>query len=103
MSESSCLVYITFIETEGAFLKIWGQTDRNLPIVIEKSLAQASLQFEMGQFVPPIETLYVGQLLCAKYKDGMYYRARVTNTSLLHQGILKYTLLIMAIRIICHI
>lgn len=89
MSDASCLVYITFIETEGAFLKVWGQTDRNLPIAIEKSLAQASPQFEIGQFVPPIDSLYIGQLLCAKYKDGMYYRARITNTSLLHQGILE--------------
>lgn len=83
------VVYITFLEKEGSFLKIWGQTDRNIPIAIEKSLAQGKADFDQGHFVPPAESLYVGQLLCAKYKDGMYYRARITNLSLRHQGIIE--------------
>lgn len=68
------LLYITFIEKENACLKIWGQTDRNMPIVVEKSLAQMTPIFEQGHHIPPAEALYNGLLVCAKFKDGMYYR-----------------------------
>lgn len=89
MTAVSSLIYITFVEKEGAFLKIWGQTDRNIPVAIEKSLAKQKVQFDQGHYIPSVDSLYVGQLVCAKYKDGMYYRARVTNTALLHQGLIE--------------
>lgn len=73
-SPHTSTLYVTFIEKENACLKVWGQTDKNLPIAVEKSLAQATPVFEQGHHIPPPEALYPGLLLCAKFKDGMYYR-----------------------------
>lgn len=68
-------MYITYVEKQGAFLKIWGQTDRNTPIAIERNLEQYRSQFESGVNIPTYDSLQVGQPLCAKYGgDNMYYR-----------------------------
>lgn len=68
------LLYITYIEKENACLKIWGQTDRNMPIAVEKTLAQVTPVFEQGHHIPTIDAVYNGLPVCAKFKDGMYYR-----------------------------
>lgn len=82
-------LYVTHIDKEGPYLKIWGQTDRNLPIGIEKALQQMNPQFDQGQFLPTSEELKLGKLICARFKDGNYYRARITNTNFLHQGMIE--------------
>lgn len=89
MSSNRSMLYITYIEKYGAFLKVWGQTDRQFPIFIEKSLIQMTSQFDLGHCVLGMDNIAVGVLCCAKYKDGVYYRARVVNTEMLHQNLVE--------------
>ena len=67
-------LFITHVDKEGPFLKIWGQADKNNSIYVEQFLLGASQQFELGVGLIPFENLQVGALVCAKYKDNKYYR-----------------------------
>lgn len=89
MSNVPTVIYVTFVEKEGSYLKIWGQTDRSLSMGIEKVIQQMTIQFESGRFLPTIDSLQLGILCCAKFKDGSYYRARITNINYLSQGLIE--------------
>lgn len=89
MANIGPILYVTNVEKEGSYIKIWGQTDRNISICIEKALQQLASHFQNGEFLPNYESLYYGALCCAKYKDGNYYRARVMNTNFVHQGLVE--------------
>jgi hypothetical protein len=82
-AQSNCL-FITYVEKEGPFLKVWGQTDKNTSLYIEQVLHTFTNQFDNGLCIPHPETLQIGILCCAKYKDNKYYRARVTSLNFLH-------------------
>lgn len=60
-------------------MKIWGQIDRQTSVVIEQMLLDKLKQFEQQNHVVPITSLQPGLLCCAKYKDGIYYRAQIRN------------------------
>lgn len=87
---SSTTLYITFFAKEGPFLKIWGQLDKNIPIAIDKALADATDSFDSGHHIPPtIQYFSLGNLCCAKFSDGAYYRAKITNVDSLHDGVVE--------------
>lgn len=67
-------LFITYVDKEGPFLKVWGQAEKNTSIYVEQFLLGASQQFEQGIGKIPFETLQIGTLVCAKYKDEKYYR-----------------------------
>lgn len=91
ISENSQVVnlYITYVEKEGPFLKIWGQTEKQQSLHIEQILMGTSHQFDlgMGKVVP--EVLQPGILVCAKYNDHKYYRARILNSDFLREGFVE--------------
>ncbi|KAG5895989.1 hypothetical protein JTB14_005095 [Gonioctena quinquepunctata] len=72
-------LYVTCVEKEGPFLKLWGQTEKNNAIYVEQFLTGIAHQFEVGVGKVPPESLQCGTLVCAKYKDNKYYRARIIN------------------------
>ncbi|KAK5646934.1 hypothetical protein RI129_005398 [Pyrocoelia pectoralis] len=82
-------MYITYVEKHGAFLKIWGQIDKACPITIENYLADLKPQFDQGHYTLSSPTIQVGLMCCAKYRDDLYYRARVTNISALCQNFVE--------------
>lgn len=86
MANIPTVIYVTYVEKENAYVKIWGQTDRNISIGIEKALQLITPQFESGDCIPHLETLQIGALCCAKFKDGSYYRARIINTNYFARG-----------------
>ncbi|VEN51587.1 unnamed protein product, partial [Callosobruchus maculatus] len=86
-------LYITHLEKEGPFLKIWGQQEKSSATYVEQFLVSASPQFELGAGKMTPENMHVGTLVCAKYKDNKYYRARIINTSFLHEGFLEVSFL----------
>lgn len=79
-------LFITCVDKFGPMLTIWGQTDRNNSMFIEQLLRTQSLQFESTPIVPRLSDLTVNLLCCAKYRDGFYYRARITNLRNLVSG-----------------
>lgn len=82
-------LYVTFVEKEGPFLKIWGQTDKNNSVYVEQFLLGTSPQFDLGVAKVLPEQVQLNTLVCAKYKDTKYYRARVLNNSFLHEGFIE--------------
>nr|XP_022905962.1 maternal protein tudor-like isoform X2 [Onthophagus taurus] len=83
------ILYVTYLEKEGPYIKVWGQTVRNVPIAIEEALQQATAKFEQGVSMPVPTDIQVGLPCCAKFKDNRYYRAKVTSTSHLEQGLVE--------------
>lgn len=83
MANIPASIYITHLEREGSSIKVWGQTDRALPLAIEKALQQMTPHFEQGMYSPAIENFQVGIMCCAKFKDELYYRSRITNISVI--------------------
>ncbi|CAG9833553.1 unnamed protein product [Diabrotica balteata] len=75
-------LYVTYVEKEGPFLKIWGQRDKDTAVYVEQFLAHIAEQFELGIGKTNRENLPVGKQVCAKYKDGKYYRAKIINNTL---------------------
>lgn len=67
-------LFITYVDKEGPFLKVWGQSEKNNSIYVEQFLLGISPQFDQGLSRIPFEKLQVGTLVCAKYKDNKYYR-----------------------------
>lgn len=67
-------LFITYVDKEGPFLKVWGQAEKNNSLYVEQFLLGASQQFEQGIGKVPLEALQVGTIVCAKYKDTKYYR-----------------------------
>lgn len=88
-AQSAINLYVTFVEKEGPFLKIWGQTDKNNSVYVEQFLAGASSQFDLGAAKIIPEHVQLNSLVCAKYKDSKYYRARVLNNSFLREGFVE--------------
>lgn len=74
-----CDLFITSVDKVGPLLKLWGQVDRQTSVLIEQMLLDMLKIFEQQNFVVPITSLQPGLLCCAKYKDGIYYRAQVRN------------------------
>lgn len=70
-------IYVTYVETDGPLLRIWVQLERAQAVVVERLILQLSEQFERGLGTP--SSIKVGDLCCARYSDGVYYRARVTR------------------------
>lgn len=82
-------LYVTFVEKEGPFLKLYGQTDKNNSLYVEQFLAQVAPQFDLGVGKISPETLPPGTLICAKYKDNKYYRAKILNSPFVREGSLE--------------
>ncbi|CAH0557520.1 unnamed protein product [Brassicogethes aeneus] len=74
-------LYITHVEPEGPFLKLWGQIDKQTPILVEGVLKSLTPQLDNGLYDINLENVQHGKLVCAKYKDNKYYRARIINVS----------------------
>ncbi|XP_066147642.1 maternal protein tudor isoform X2 [Euwallacea fornicatus] len=81
----SVSLFITYVDKEGPFLKVWGQAEKNNSIYVEQFLLGASSQFDQGIGKIPFESLQVGALVCAKYKDNKYYRSKITSIDYLNQ------------------
>ncbi|XP_076270545.1 tudor domain containing protein isoform X2 [Rhynchophorus ferrugineus] len=78
-------LFITYVDKEGPFLKVWGQSEKNNSIYVEEFLRGISPQFDQGLGRIPFEKLQVGTLVCAKYKDNKYYRARILSIDNLNE------------------
>ncbi|XP_069701642.1 uncharacterized protein tud isoform X2 [Periplaneta americana] len=77
ISQQPVEVFVTYIENDGPLLRIWGQLERTQAIFVERLILQLTEQFERGLGIP--SSVEVGQLCCARYSDGVYYRARITS------------------------
>lgn len=71
--------FVTNVEKEGQFLQVWGHKDKNAAQNVERTIQQSFNEFERGVGVPDPRTLLPELLVCARFDDGAYYRARITH------------------------
>ncbi|XP_012147140.2 protein tudor isoform X1 [Megachile rotundata] len=75
------IIFVTHIEAEDSFLKIWGQVDKNSATCVERMILPLVEHFirSQGCVGPLAANLHINALCCAKFQNEGYYRARVIN------------------------
>ncbi|XP_014611434.1 PREDICTED: maternal protein tudor isoform X1 [Polistes canadensis] len=77
---SEFVIFVTHIEAEHQYLKIWGQTDKNSATYVERLILPLFEKFSIGSGYPELqEGLSINALCCARFQNDGYYRARVCN------------------------
>lgn len=79
-------LYVTHVDREGLFLKISGQLDQPSCLMIESLFKTAGENLEKGIGAVHPAAIHEGLICAAKYKDGVYYRAKIINTANLATG-----------------
>ncbi|KAM3966126.1 LOW QUALITY PROTEIN: tudor domain containing protein [Aphomia sociella] len=80
-------LYVTHVDSEGHFLKISGQLDKQASLMLETLFESARENLENGIGAVPPAAIHEGVICAAKYRDGIYYRAKITNTNNLATGL----------------
>ncbi|KAG6446593.1 maternal protein tudor isoform X2 [Manduca sexta] len=82
-------LYVTHVDGDGPFLRISGQLDQHAPLVVESLFEAARENLEKGIGSVPPAAIHEGVICAAKYKDGVYYRAKVIGTNNLATGLVS--------------
>ncbi|XP_043528680.1 tudor domain-containing 6-like isoform X6 [Frieseomelitta varia] len=75
------IIFVTHVEAEDVFLKIWGQVDKNSATCVERMILPLVEQFARSQGCvgPQLANLRINALCCARFQNEGYYRAKVIN------------------------
>lgn len=75
------IIFVTHVEAEDIFLKIWGQVDKNSATCVERMILPLVEQFARspGCVGPQLAKLGINALCCARFQNEGYYRAKVIN------------------------
>lgn len=75
------IIFVTHVEAEDLFLKIWGQVDKNSATCVERMILPLVEQFARSQGCvgPQSTNLHINSLCCARFQNEGYYRAKVIN------------------------
>ncbi|XP_076380024.1 protein tudor isoform X1 [Megalopta genalis] len=75
------VIFVTHVEPEDSFLKIWGQVDRNAGTCVERMILPLVEQFARshGCIGSRAGCLRINALCCARFQNEGYYRAKVIN------------------------
>lgn len=81
-------IFVTHVDGDGQFLKISGQIDKQSACMIETLIENErdKLENRVGSVAPG--AILEGNVVVAKYKDGVYYRAKILSTTNLANGLL---------------
>ncbi|KYN20203.1 Maternal protein tudor [Trachymyrmex cornetzi] len=79
-STSELIVYVTHVEPDDIYLKIWAQVDKQAATAIEQYILPLIEQFNQGYGCPSkTNRLMVGSLCCARFRTEGYYRAKIVS------------------------
>ncbi|XP_026673866.1 uncharacterized protein LOC108630430 isoform X2 [Ceratina calcarata] len=75
------IFFVTHVEAEDTYLKIWGQVDKNSATCVERMILPLIEHFTRSQgcIGPGAANLSVNALCCARYHNEGYYRAKILN------------------------
>ncbi|KYN07032.1 Maternal protein tudor [Cyphomyrmex costatus] len=77
---SELVVFVTHVEPDDVYLKIWGQVDKQAATAIEHFIYPLIEQFNQGYGCPSkANRLMAGSLCCARFQTEGYYRAKIVN------------------------
>ncbi|XP_059059729.1 maternal protein tudor-like [Achroia grisella] len=80
-------LYVTHVDCEGHFLKISGQLDRQPALMLKSLFESVCDSLDRGIGVLSLAALREGIVCAVKYRDGVYYRAKIINTDKLATGV----------------
>lgn len=79
-STSELVVFVTHVEPDDLYLKIWAQVDKQAATAIEQYIYPLIEQFNQGYGCPSkANRLMVGSLCCARFQTEGYYRAKIIS------------------------
>ncbi|XP_076298392.1 protein tudor-like isoform X2 [Lasioglossum baleicum] len=75
------IIFVTHVEAENSFLKIWGQVDKNSGTCVERMILPLAEKFARSQDCvgSRANNLHLNALCCARFQNEGYYRAKVIN------------------------
>lgn len=77
---SEAFLFVTHIESDNIFLKIWGQTDKRTAGEVERLINSLLPHFNQGYGCPlKVTKSIVNELCCAKFQNEGYYRATILD------------------------
>jgi len=77
---SEAIVFVTHVEAENPYLKIWGQLDKQTATCVERQIYPLVEQFSQGYGCPSkANRLMIGALCCARFQADGYYRAKILD------------------------
>lgn len=77
---SEAIIFVTHVEAENLYLKIWGQLDKQTATCVERQIYPLIEQFNQGYGCPSkTSRLMVGTLCCARFQTDGYYRAKIIS------------------------
>src|SRR5436190_23942682 len=80
--QSPCesIIFITHVDADDAYLKIWGQLDKQAATAIEHYIYPLAEQFNQGYGCPSkVNRLTIDILCCARFGTDGFYRARILS------------------------
>lgn len=77
---SEHVIFVTHVEPDDVYLKIWGQLDKQTATAVEHHIYPLIEQFNQGYGCPSKGSrVIVGTLCCARFQTEGYYRAKILN------------------------
>lgn len=77
---SEFVIFVTHVEPDDIYLKIWGQMDKQAATAVEHYIYPLIEQFNQGFGCPSkANRLLVGTVCCARFHTEGYYRAKILN------------------------
>lgn len=72
------VIFVTHVEADGIYLKIWGQLDKQAATAVEHYIYPLTEQFNQGYGCPSkLSRLAIGAFCCARFQSDGYYRAKI--------------------------
>lgn len=73
------IIFITHIEPDDTYLKIWGQVDKSNASLVERHIYSLIEHFNQGYVSPSKANRLIGALCCARFQTDGYYRAKILS------------------------
>ncbi|XP_050460512.1 maternal protein tudor-like isoform X2 [Cataglyphis hispanica] len=78
MQSLESVIFITHVEADDMYLKIWGQLDKQAATSVEHYIYPLIERFNQGYGCPSKSNrLSIGTLCCARFQSDGYYRAKI--------------------------
>ncbi|KAL6267474.1 hypothetical protein P5V15_000550 [Pogonomyrmex californicus] len=77
---SELIIFVTHVEPNDIYLKIWGQVDKQAATAVEHYIGPLIEQFNQGYGCPSKGSrLISGTLCCARFQSDGYFRAKILS------------------------
>ncbi|XP_012223207.2 maternal protein tudor isoform X2 [Linepithema humile] len=76
---SEFVIFVTHVEPDDTYLKIWGQVDKSNAALVERQIYSLIEHFNQGYVSSSKANRLIGSLCCARFQTDGYYRAKILS------------------------